>query len=512
MRNISPVRAWLAVLLLSTCVPAGAADRIPVLLYSFESIAPATPSQIPGMMASLVRDELEKRGPYAVSLRNPESPLFRRVESEQSGPDPSLLHQAVRVARQMGADYLVQGSITAYEAPRAKAPGKITFRLTVASTATEVSHDVAITAEMKVPGRGPAAAAAVLEPATKAVVTAIMVEGIPALQHATPADLEHAAERARLRGREDTAAGAPDKAVSDLQRAEGLSPTDPGTYVALGEALIKQGHPASALMQFRRALALQEALGLGSLTVAAGTASATSVGTAAAATPVAAQSTTDLRLRLIRALGEHGLWDEAVAEARRGLVREPNSEPLRLALVQAAIRAGDGDTALAELKMLHRARDPKEAEWSLLTDADALVGDAPHWLDALVRGAVAGVAEEGQYIAVMRRLDQAFRSQADEAGDAERRVLLGQLPSSGFVTQAERRAARARAVSEYLGRLAYPEQGAAAHEAREKAWAGLAQASDRAARFSSGAAYEELGAARTERLRAGSLLDGVPLR
>src|SRR5207245_662926 len=119
---------------------------------------------------------------------------------------------------------------------------------------------------MKVPGRGPAAAAAVLGPATRAVVSAIMVEGIPALQRATPADLEQAADRVRQRGREAAAAGATGQAVTDLRRATGLSPGDAATYVALGEALAKQGHTASALLEFRRALSLQEALIPGSAT------------------------------------------------------------------------------------------------------------------------------------------------------------------------------------------------------------------------------------------------------
>jgi hypothetical protein len=504
MQPAPPARALLAGLLLLAAIPAGAADRIPVLIYRFESIAPTAPPSMPGMMAALVRDELEKRGPYAVSIRTPESPIFRRVESEQPGADPTQLHQAVRVARTLGAAYLVQGSITAYEPPQASGPGKITFRVTVASTATEISRDVAITAEMKIAGRGPAAAAAVLGPATRAVVTAIMVEGIPALQRATPADLEQAADRVRQRGREAAAAGATGQAVTDLRRASGLSPGDASTYVALGEALVKQGHTASALLEFRRALALQEAL---------------VPGPAALSTPpppgpstLNPQPSTDLRLRLIRALDEHGLWDEAISEARRGLVRSPDSEPLRLALVEAALCAGEGETALAELRILHRDREPREAEWSFLTEAYALVGDAPHWLESLVRGAVTGVADEGQYLAVMRRLDQAFRAQADEAADAERRILLGQLPSATFAAMAERRAARALAAAEYLGRLAYPERGATAHEAREKAWAGLARAGDRAGRFSSGAAYEELGAARSERLQALSLLNSAPLR
>src|SRR5206468_3403843 len=147
--------------------------------------------------------------------------------------------------------------------------------------------------------------------------------------------------------------------------------------------------------------------------------------------------------------------------------RSPTPDPFRLALIQAAIRAGEGDAALSELRILQRGREPEAGEWSYLTEAYALVGDAPHWLESLVKGAVSGVADEGQYLAVMRRLDQAFRAQVDEATDGERRMLLGRVPAAVFVAMAERRAARARAVAEYLGRLAYPDQSATAHEARE---------------------------------------------
>src|SRR5205814_9913837 len=117
----------------------------------------------------------------------------------------------LRVARSLGARYVVQGVITAYEAPQAKTPGKVTFRLTVASAETDVSRDLFVTVEMKVPGKGGADAAKVMGPAAKAVATAIMAEAIPGLERASPADRTQAAERARAGGQEAAAgvAGVP---------------------------------------------------------------------------------------------------------------------------------------------------------------------------------------------------------------------------------------------------------------------------------------------------------------
>src|SRR5205085_330789 len=84
-----------------------------------------------------------------------------------------------------------------------------------------------------------------------------------------------------------------------------------------------QGLHATGLLEFRQALALE----------------------AAGDTP--APEARALRLRVIRALEDRGLWDEAAAEARRGLEREPDSEPLRLALAEAEVRGGDGAAARA---------------------------------------------------------------------------------------------------------------------------------------------------------------------
>src|SRR5207249_933818 len=153
------------------------------------------------------------------------------------------------------------------------------------------------------------------------------------LQKASPADRAQVAERARTRGREAAVGGATGQAVDDLRRAAKLTPEDAATHIALGDALVKQGMLATALLEFRQALALESG--------------------STAVTPEARA----LRLRVIRTLGERGLWDEAAAEARRGLDREPESEPLRLALAEAEVRGGDGAAALAALQSLHRQRE-----------------------------------------------------------------------------------------------------------------------------------------------------------
>src|SRR5205823_11526793 len=69
---------------------------------------------------------------------------------------------------------------------------------------------------------------------------------------------------------------------------------------------------------------------------------------------------------------------------------------------------------------------------------------APRWLDALVRGAVAGVPESGQYAAVIQRLDQVFHTLADEAEEPERRMLAGRISSTDFGITARRRVAEAK--------------------------------------------------------------------
>lgn len=469
--------------LAATLLPAGAAEKSSILLYNFRAGTPNTPLPIAEIVAVLVRDELEKSGRYAASVRSADEPLIRRAESEQPGADPTQLPQALRVARSLGARYVVQGVITAYEPPQEKQAGKITFRLTAASAETDVSRDVFVTAAMKVPGKGGADGAKVMAPAAKAVATAIMAEAIPSLQHATPADRTQAADRARTRGQEAAAGGAAGQAVNELRRAAKLTPEDAATHVALGDALVKQGLLATALLELRQALALQ---------------------TAGDTSPAESRP---LRLRVIRTLGERGLWDEAAAEARRGLAREPDSEPLRLALAEAQVRSGDGSAALETLRTLHAHREPRDTEWSLLADAYALAGDAPRWLDATIRGTVAGVAETGQYAAVIRRLDLAFRAFADDAAEAERRMLLSQISPSSFGQAAARRQAQAQAVADYLGRLAFPDEAAASHAAREAAWAGLARAAGRAVQFAGSGNYDDLAAARGERLRALAQLD-----
>ncbi len=487
MRALRFSRAPLfSLILLLAALPAQAADRSGLLLYGFVSSAAATPPPIPGILAVLVRDELEKNGSYSVSIRSGDSPLFLRAESEQPSSDPTQLHQALRVARSLSARYVVQGVITAYEPPQDKAPGKITIRLTVASAETEVSREVFVTAGMKVSGRGAAAAAKVMAPAAHAIATAISAEGIPNLERASPQDRAQAAERARTRGKEAVASGAPGPAVQELQRAARLTPEDAATHEALGDALVKQGKLASALLEFRQALALQ------------------------AAGP--ADSVGALRLRVIQLLGERGLWDEAAAEARRGLERTPDAEPLRLALAEAEIHSGNGSAALAALQPVRAHREPRAAEWRLLADAYALVGDAPRWLDATVRGAVLGVPDSGQYAAVTRRLDETFHGLADDAANAERRVLAGQMSLSTFRASTARRAAQAQVVADYLTRLAFPDGAAAGHQARQDAWGGLAKAASEAGQFADTGRYDALAAARADRLRAFSLLDGSPAR
>jgi hypothetical protein len=258
--------------------------------------------------------------------------------------------------------------------------------------------------------------------------------------------------------------------------------------VALGDALVKQGRLASALLELRQALDLE-------------------VGAATGPEGVRA-----LRLRVINALSDRGLWDEAAAEARRGLEREPDSEPLRLALAEAEVRDGDGAAALAALRPLHAKREPREAEWKLLAEAYALTGDAPRWLDAIVRGAVLGVADSGQYAAVIRRLDLAFHALADEAEEAERWTLAGQVSLTAFRATAARRAAQAQVVADYLGRLAFPDDAAAAHQSRQSAWSALARAASQAIRFTDTGSYQDLADARTTRLQALSQLDRSPMK
>jgi Tfp pilus assembly protein PilF len=485
MRRRCIFPAWLLLLALLPALPARAAERSGLLLYGFASSAPATPPPIPGILALLVHDELEKGGAYTVTIRSGDSPLFMRAESEEPNSDPTQLHQALRVARALSAQYVVQGVITAYEPPGEKAPGKITLRLTVASAETEVSRNVFVTTGIKIGKRGEAAAK-VMAPAAHSIVTALLSEGIPSLQHASPQDRAQAAERARARGKEEAAGGAPGPAVQDLQRAARLAPEDAATHEALGDALVKQGRTASAVMEFRQALALEDA--------GAGVPPDT------------------LRLRVIQLLGQRGLWDEAAVEARRGLERAPDSEPLRLALADAEIHDGDGAAALAALQPLHAHRQPRAAEWRLMADAHALVGDAPRWLDATVRGAVLGVPESGQYAAVIQRLDEAFHGLSDEAAEAERRVLAGQISLSTFRATSARRAAQSQVVVQYLGRLAFPDNAAAAHQAHQDAWAALARAAGEAGQFADTGRYDTLAASHADRLRALSLLGGSRAR
>jgi Flp pilus assembly protein TadD len=480
--------ALLVLLLLLATQPALAAEQSLLLLYGFSSVTTAAPEPMAGIIAQLVRDELQKSGRYVVAIRTAEDPAFRSVESQQPGPDPTRLHRALRVAQSLGAQFVVQGVITAYEAPKPHSPGKVTLRITAASVAKEVTRQVFVTAEMKVPGSGATGAAKVMGPAARAAATAIVTEAIPALDRAVPEDRVQAAEQARARGQEAARSGVTGQAVDDLRRAARLTPEDAATHLALGEALVKQGMIATALIEFRQALALAD--------------EAARAAHGGAASPPAAVDVPALRLRLVRALSDRGLWDEAMAEANRGLAREPDSEALHLAVAESAIRAGDGAAALSALQRLHAARAPRDAEWNFLAAAHALAGDAPRWLDAVVRGAVAGVPDSGQYEAVIRRLDQVFRLLADEAEEAERRVLAGQLSPAAFGTASARRLAQTRVVVEYLGRLAYPEGAAAEHQVREEAWSGLVLSGEQAILFAAGGTFNDLAGARGERLRA----------
>lgn len=489
MRRLLVSRAWLlAGCGLLAALPAGAAERSSLLLYGFAATAPATPPPLPSMIALLIRDELERSGRYTVSIRSADAPLFLRAEAEQPSSDPTQLYQALRVARSLGARFVVQGVITAYEPPQAQASGKITVRVTAASAETEVSRDVFVTAEIKVSGRAAPPAAKVMGPAARAVATAIASEAIPRLADPSPADRAQAAERARARGKEAAAGGSGGQAVDDLRRAARLTPEDAATHVALGDALARQGRLASALLELRQALDLENG-----------------------AAPSSDEARA-LRLRVIGALSDQGLWDEAAAETRRGLAQEPGSEPLRLALAEAEIRGGDGAAALAALRPVHAQREPGQKEWGLLSQAYALTGDAPRWLGAVVRGAVVGVAEPDQYAAVIRRLALAFHSLADESGQAERRILAGQMSLTTFRATAARQAAQAQVVADYLGRLAFPEAAAAAHQARQSAWSAFARAAGQAIRFADTGHYDDLAAARTTRLQALDLLDKTPLK
>ena len=231
---------------------------------------------------------------------------------------------------------------------------------------------------------------------------------------------------------------------------------------------MKQGMTATALLEFRQALALAEGI------------APCGVGRERGQPGGEATDVPALRLRIIRALSDRGLWDEAMAEARRGLEREPDSEALRLAWAEA----GDPGRAMAPAAWPRSAAARGSTSPGYGMEASGgrprSGGDAPRWLDAMVRGAVAGVPDTGQYEAVVRRLDQAFRRWPMRRQEAERRVLAGQLSPAAFGTAAARRLAQARAVGEYLGRLAYPEESAAAHQAREEGWEGLARAGEQA--------------------------------
>ena len=62
------------------------------------------------------------------------------------------------------------------------------------------------------------------------------------------------------------------------------------------------------------------------------------------------------------------------------------------------------------------------------------------------------------------------------------------------------------------GRLAFPDDAAAAHEARENAWSGLARAAGQALRFADSGSYDQLAAARAERLQALGELNRAPIK
>ncbi len=103
---------------------------------------------------------------------------------------------------------------------------------------------------------------------------------------------------------------------------------------------------------------------------------------------------------------------------------------------------------------------------------------------------------------MIRRLDQVFRLLADEAEEAERRILGGQQSVAAFQRTTERRVDQSRLVADYLSRLAFPPSEREAHLAREQAWIGMAKAGEHAARFGAGGTFNDLAAARGERLRA----------
>jgi tetratricopeptide (TPR) repeat protein len=500
-----PSRTFLPLLALLLLAPqtTRAADRSAVLLYRFQSTTPAVPVPVTNVLAPLVRDELQKRGSFVVLIRDPDDPTVRRAEGEQPTTDPTRLHHALQVARSLGARYLVQGTVTAYEAPQASAPGTITLRLTTASVTSEAARDVFVTAEMKVSKKG-TAAAQVLGPAARAAAVAIAAEAVPALDRASPADRAQAAEQARARGADAAAAGVSDRAVQELRGAAQLDPQDAATHRSLGEALVKQGLVASALLEFREALTLGETSGQ-----RASPADSAPSSTPGSSSGLSAEERGSLRLRLVRGLMDRSLFDEAMGEARRGLEQEPGSVPLRMALAEAALQAGDGAAALAALTPLHTDRAPRDSEWRLLAAAHSVAGDASRWLDATVRGAVDNVPEGDQYAAVLRRLDLAFRTLADEAEEAERRLLAGRLALSGFQVMSTHAQEQTRVVIAYLDRLAYPEGGAATHESRQAAWAGLARSSEQALRFAAGGTYDDLAVARGERLRAVARLDAA---
>jgi tetratricopeptide (TPR) repeat protein len=495
----------LPLLLLAVPSPVRGAERTGVLLYRFQSATPAAPVPVTQLLGPLVRDELQKRGPYGVLLRDADDPVIRRAESDQPTREPTQLHHALSVARSLGVRYLVQGLITAYEPPQSDAPGKLTLRLTTASVTSETSRELFVTAEMKVSAKG-TEAAKVLGPAARAVAIAIVSEAIPALDRAAPADRAQAAEQARARGADAAAAGVSGQAVQELQGAARLDPENAATHRDLGEALVKQGLLASALLKFREALTLESAAGPPAPPAASAAPQSPN------GTGLTAEEQSALRLRLVRGLADRGLFDEAMAEARRGLEHEAGSVPLRLALAEAAVRSGDGPAALAALQPLHADRGPRNSEWNLLAAAYALSNEPARWLDSLVRGAVDGVPEGDQYEAVVRRLDIAFRALADEAEEGERRLLSGQLSVSSYGASVARLQEQTRVTVEYLGRLAFPDGGEAVHEARQVAWAGLLQAAEQGRRFADGGTFDDLAAARGERLRAVARLDSSRLR
>ena len=120
---MTPVWTWhrlplLTLALLLASLPARAAERNGILLYGFTSGTPATPQAIAPMVAVLVREELQKGGPYRVRSATP-TILTCREPSRPTRPtvDPTQLHHAIRVARSARPQYVVQGLITAYEAP-----------------------------------------------------------------------------------------------------------------------------------------------------------------------------------------------------------------------------------------------------------------------------------------------------------------------------------------------------------------------------------------------------------